>query len=76
MYRPRTATASQTAILPSSASKGIWRTTINMQSMPMLQYHISLGIVLTVILVLGLRLGFDIILYFVSVHEVTAWLRE
>ena len=31
----------------------------------MLQYYIYLDIVLTVILVLGLRLGFGIILYFV-----------
>ena len=31
----------------------------------MLQYYICLGIVLTVILVLGLGVGFGIILYFV-----------
>ena len=31
----------------------------------MLQYYICLGVVLTVILVLGLELGFGIILYFV-----------
>ena len=31
----------------------------------MLQYFICLGVVLTVILVLGLGLGFGIILYFV-----------
>ena len=40
-------------------------TTINMHSMPMWQYYICLGIVLTVILVLGLGFRFGTILYFV-----------
>ena len=39
----------------------------------MLHYYICVGIVLTVVLVLGL--GFGIILYFVIVHEVTAQLQ-
>ena len=44
---------------PSTSCTGVWL------AITMLQYYICLGIVLTVILVLGLGLGFSIILYFV-----------
>ena len=42
----------------------------------MLQYYICLGIALTGILVLGLGLGFGIILYFVIGNEVTAYFYD
>ena len=44
---------------PSTSCTGVWL------AITMLQYYICLGIVLSVILVLGLGLGFGIILYFV-----------
>ena len=44
---------------PSTSCTGV------LLAITMLQYYICLGIVLTVILVLGLGLGFSIILYFV-----------
>ena len=46
-------------VRPSTSSTGVCL------AITMLQYYICLGIVLTAILVLGLGLGFGIILYFV-----------
>ena len=49
----------ESRIEPSTSCTGVCL------AITMLQYYICLGVVLTVILVLGLGLGFGIILYFV-----------